>query len=594
MAGSTLLSRAISRATAIVEQLGPDSEVALVLTAEGSPPPGELTADHLKLRADIGALKPVPRPADTTTALSRAAELLASSPREERRVYLLSPLIENGFRAGESPWRGQTPPQLTVIDLTDGQELPNLAVVATSVVRDPDSGSRGVRVTAKIANFASEPARNVPARLRIAGRVVARGSVSISPNGTTEKSFTGSLPKNARSAPVTVEISGDALEADNRRHAIGELRDQVRALLVNGDPRSTRHNDELFYLEAALRPGDRDESGIVIARTTPDLLGEAKLDQVDVIVLANCVALDETITARLADWVSRGGGLWISLGDNVLAADYNTKMAPLLPGTLRSLVDNSFGRSGAERTGSAVHLAKLELDHPLFSSFSADAPELREARFGKLFLLGTTTRVEKRRILARYDSGATAILEASLGRGRLLLYTSTLDRDWNDLPIQPGFLPLVQQAVRYLGRKPTDLRKREALVGGIRVLNVPADVERIEVTGPDGSRTTIDSEQIGEGGLATFEETGAAGFYSVATARAGGKLEAAISEDFALNIVTAASNLTRLDPENLPAGAGGSQAVMADSSHKRQIELWHAVAALLLGFLLIESILSRR
>ena len=406
--GSSLLERASARAERIIEQLGPDSEVALVLAAEGSPPPGELTADHLKLLADIKALKPVPRLADTTTALRRAAELLATSPRDARRVFLMTTLVARSFRTSENPWPQDGGPELTVIDLADGDKLPNLAVTRVDVARDPDTGSRGVRVTAEISNFSDEPAPNVPAKLRIASRVVARGSVSVAANSTVEKVFTGSLPDGARSAPVSVEVGGDPLDADNRRHAIGELRDQVRTLLVNGDPRSTRHTDELFYLEAALRPGDRDESGILVSRTTVDLLDDKKLEQFDVIVLANCVALDKEVAARIANWVTRGGGLWIALGDNVDITDYNEKMKALLPGALRSLVDTSFGRSGDERSGSAVHLAKLELDHPLFSSFQSDAPALRDARFGKLVLVGTTTEVEKRRVLARYDSGANS------------------------------------------------------------------------------------------------------------------------------------------------------------------------------------------
>jgi len=595
-AGDTsLLDRAAERADRIIDQLGPDSEVALILTAAGSPPPSELSADHLKLQADLKALRPIPRIADTTTALRRGAELLASSPRAARRIFLLTPLVERGFRTSDPPWTASNAPELTIIDVADGEELANLAVVKVSVARDPDSGSRGVRVTAEIANFGDQLAANVPAELRIGSRVVARGSVTVPALSSAEKVFTGSLPAGARSAAVSVEIRGDALSADNRRYAIGELRDQVRTLLVNGDPRQARHNDELFYLEAALRPGDRDDSGIVVSRTTPDQLADAKLESYDVIVLANCAALSRTVSDRISDWVRRGGGLWISVGNNVEPNDYNKTMAALLPGSLRSVSDTSFGRSGAERTGSAVHLAKLELDHPLFSSFTADAPTLREARFARIFLIGTTTAVEKRRVLARYDSGATAILEASLGSGRLLLYTSTLDRDWNDLPIQPGFLPLAQQAVRYLGRKPTDLRRRDGLVGGLRLLSVPADVERIEVTHPGGAKTTIDAEHISNDGRASFDDSAAPGFYSVATVRAGtDELEAAVSEDFVLNIATDASNLARLDPANLPAGAGGQSAVLADSKHKRRVELWHIFAALLLGFLVVESALALR
>lgn len=593
----SLLDEASERAIRIIEQLGPDSEVALVLTAEGSRPPGELSADHLKLIDEIRALRSQPRPADTTTALRRAAELLATSPRSRRRIFLLSPLVASGFRADESPWPAGQGPALTVVDLAEGERLDNLAVVGVSVERDPDSGSRGLRVTARVANHGDEPATGITAQLRIGERVVARGSLDVAAGGETTKSFTGSIPEGARSAPVTVEIAGDRLAADNRRHAIGELRDQVRTLLVNGDPKSSRHADELFYIDAALRPGDRADSGIRLSRITTDELGEAPLDQTDVIVLANSRAIEGAVVERLAAWVEAGGGLLVSVGDRVDPDAYNKSMEPLLAQALRSVLDTSFGRRGAEASGSALHLAKIEVDHPVFSPFAADAPELRDAGFARVMLLGPTTAVGERRVLARYDNGATAMVESSRGRGRLILYTSTIDRDWNELPIQPGFVPLVQQLVRYLGRKPADLRRREGIVGSTRSISLAGDVRRVEIRRPGGGRSIREIEQAGDPGRVSMQmtDTGETGFYQVWVAREGaGSLEALSSEDFALNVLAGASDLERLDPENLPAGAGGDSAEIADSTHTRRLELWHAIAALLLGFLLVESLMTVR
>src|SRR5690606_23709482 len=118
---------------------------------------------------------------------------------------------------------------------------------------------------------------------------------------------------------------------------------------------------------------------------------------------------------------------------------------------------------GSERAERALRLAKWEAEHPIFSVFSREAPGLREARFEKILLLGPTTRMDDRRVLARYTNDAAALVEARSGQGRLLLATFTIDRDWNDLPIHPGYLPLMQQAMRYLARK-QDQRARESLL----------------------------------------------------------------------------------------------------------------------------------
>jgi len=83
----------------------------------------------------------------------------------------------------------------------------------------------------------------------------------------------------------------------------------------------------------------------------------------------------------------------------------------------------------------------------IFTPFSKDAPELAEAKFFKIYLLGPTTATQDRKVLARFTNGAAALVEASIGAGRTILFTSTLDRDWNDLPIHGGYLPLMQQAM---------------------------------------------------------------------------------------------------------------------------------------------------
>ena len=121
-------------------------------------------------------------------------------------------------------------------------------------------------------------------------------------------------------------------------------------------------------------------------------------------------------------------------------------MQPLLPQLLRTPLDISYGSRGGEREGRAVRLTKLDIDHPIFMVFSTSAPGLREALFDKIMLLGPTSQIDDRKVLVRYTNGATAMVEGRIGRGRLILFTSTIDRGWTNLPIHTGYLPLVQQS----------------------------------------------------------------------------------------------------------------------------------------------------
>ena len=58
--------------------------------------------------------------------------------------------------------------------------------------------------------------------------------------------------------------------------------------------------------------------------------------------------------------------------------------------------------------------------------------------------------LQHEQVLARFGDGSAALVEQRRGAGRVLLFGSDLSNRWNDLPLQPAFLPLVHQVARYL------------------------------------------------------------------------------------------------------------------------------------------------
>ena len=53
-------------------------------------------------------------------------------------------------------------------------------------------------------------------------------------------------------------------------------------------------------------------------------------------------------------------------------------------------------------------------------------------------------------VLARYDDESVAIAERRVGNGRVLVLTTTLDPSWNALALEPAYLPLLQESLKYL------------------------------------------------------------------------------------------------------------------------------------------------
>lgn len=590
--GESLFDRAKQRALAVLRSVGPEADVALVLASDGAPPALELSRSQLKVADAIRAARPSHRPADMAVALGRAQALVGSSPHVARRVYLFSALSAGAFTTAEAAVLANV--ELRLVDVAEGTPLANVAIVGVRAEREPDLGARGVRVTAELVNHAAVAVVDRGVSLSVDGKVLARGVVSLPAGERAEKRFSVTLPGTGRAQQVVVELDHDALELDDRRWLSVEVADEVRTLLVNGDPRTIEHEDELHYLATALRPGDLGDSRIALTILAPDALAAARLEEQDVVVLANVAHLDEKAVAALARWVGQGGGLFITLGDASRADAWDGAMAALLPQGLHAPRLAAPGATGAERAARAERIGRFEAAHPIFAGLGRDGAGLLEARFHRIFLLDPVAGGD-RRTLARFASGAPALVEAPLGKGRRLLFTSTIDRDWNDLPIHAAYLPFVQQAVRYLSRTPPPGEAQATLVGRTQDLAVLPGDRRVEVTAPDGQKTVFEGRRLEGRTRVPFVGTRLPGAYRVVAVDADGVSRPRSSSDFAVNIDPVGSDVRRAEAARLPQSANPTvTSALGQSVPTRRVDLWHGVAAALLLFLLGEALLTRR
>jgi hypothetical protein len=584
-----LFDRARERARALIGDLSREATVGLLLAAPrgaGGEPEvaADLTFDHGQVRDALDAAKVTWRGSDLEMAVRRADQLLAVSPLPVKRILVLTDLARHAW-----PTRGASPSPLPITsggsllvhDVADGEALPNRAVVSVEVAPAPDLGAGGHRVTAGISNFSPTPAAGVPVELRVGGRVVARGFVDLPPRGTVEKVFHHRFPEGGI-VEGEVALAPDALPEDDVRRFALDVRRPARALIVDGDPRPLPHLDEVFYLERALRIAG---SPVRIRVTLPDERPRLPFAGHDVIFLCNVRELSARRASELQTFVERGGGLFVSVGDQVEAEYYNALLGAVLPRRLRSPRDVTYGG------GSPVRFARPALAHPVLSVFSADALDgLVSGEVRRYFHLepGPDDGV-----LLRYDDGAAALVAGKHGRGRVLLLTTSIDRDWTDLPIRTAYLPLVQQAARYLARTLDAPGAGEVQVGQARTIALGDEgAEEVLVRGPGGLQVRFGPDEVRGKRALSFTRTEVPGTYRVSILRPG---ETEVAGVFSVNPPPLESDLTRL-----PAGqAARLSTPRADdpgafAAAVGRTALWPWIALALLAFLLAEGFLVRR
>jgi Aerotolerance regulator N-terminal/von Willebrand factor type A domain len=591
--GGTLFDLAKDKARSLARQFPSDSEVAVVLSSAGSNAPlAELNPERSRVVQAIEGISCSARPGDFTAAMRRAALILASSPRQKRRIFLITDLQAAGWEDGAG-LPEQNPPEVVVIDVAPSP-WENRAVVDVKADPAPEGGPGGVAVTAEIADFSARGVNGLGVALKMDGTVVSKGFVDIPAGGRAKKRFLHTLPAGSGSAhEVEIEIDGDAFRLDNRRMAHLELARSLRALVINGDARTVDKEDEPYFLEHALRAADH---AAVLTTVVPDDVPLDGLASYTVIFMLNVAQPSPQLATALTRFVEGGGGLFLSMGSRVEASAWNERLAQVLPQPLTvvrtqaALPGQNAGETIDDRP--AERLAPVDRRHPLLASFPAQGDGLSSARFFKYMLLEPVPDSSDRSVVLRFESGAPALVERSVGKGRVLLLATTVDREWTDLPIRPGFLPLVREAARRLvGGSDTEAAP-SILVGQTRELALAADDRRLEVTKPDGSVWVAKHERAGVGRTVAFADTDEPGVYRVAAAGPDGALSQRPGDGFVVNVDVRESN-----PARLPADKRPDRVLLAASGGqppKHKVELWHALAGALIAFVLVESLLTLR
>ena len=277
---------------------------------------------------------------------------------------------------------------------------------------------------ASVRSFATADAHK-SVRLTLNGKTIGEQPVDIQAGGRAQARF-AALDLASGPNRVTVSLEpGDDLKADDQRYLVLKRPQPRSVLLISADQRGKG----ALFLSSAL--GTLATLGLVPETRVPSKLTERPLAEQSFIVVADVGLLGAGDVAALTDYVQNGGRVLLGLAGR--SAGLTT--VPISGETLRS------GQQlGATAT---VSIGEIDTGHPALRGLD----DLRSAKFTRY--VGVEPGPDDR-VLIRLDDGAPLLIERTIGAGRVLLFTSSLDREWNDLPVQPVFVPFVAGLANHL------------------------------------------------------------------------------------------------------------------------------------------------
>jgi Aerotolerance regulator N-terminal len=575
----SLFERARTEAREALASLLPEEPLTLVPCGPDAEPPAAPGFDRARLREAIDGMQPSFGGADLNRCLALAARALEDSPLPAKRLVIVSAFTAASLRLEVPPPRvkvgdATVQPEFVLRDVAQGQTLANHFLLEVKAEAAPQLGPRMVQVTFSARNVSPAAANEVPAALELAGRPVAKAFLALAAGSTAQKTLSARAEAGGSVAGAVV-LAPDALGEDDRRDFVVQVPGELRVLVVDGAPSAVRYRDEAFFYEAALtapgspaRPTLRDaEAG-----------WREKLSDYDVVALLNVPAPPAEAAGRLKAFVEAGGGLLLSMGSQVEVDAWNQRLGSLLPRPLRLV--KSAGATG-ETALRPTRLGDVAWEHPLFLPFTDKAKEgLLAARFSRYMLVEASQRAgDTGEVLAAFEDGAPAFLLAHRGKGRVLLFTSTLDREWSDFAIRTSFLPLVQRSAAYLAGGLEEREKLEGHIGETLLLRPEASAPLAAVRAPSGAKVALRPEADGAVRVGPFAEPG---IYRPLDAAGGPALP-----PFAVVLDPAQSDLSRVKQEALVAyfGEEAVKGPAGATETKVPVWTWLLVAAALFFFL---------
>jgi hypothetical protein len=495
-----------------------------------------------------------------------------------------------------------------VEDLGPAPLLPqNIGLVSIAPVGPlPRAGARAT-IAVTVANYGPEGRSAVRLSLEADGRRLPSQRIDLPAGETTQALFDVRFPMAGHTL-ITARLEGDGLALDDSRSRVVPVAPPTRVLLVNGAAAPEIDRDAVGLVRAVLEPtpqafGGGWGAGSVSAaeapfdprEVRPEELATVDLSTVDVILLANVPRLADEWVLLLEKRVAAGAGLWISCGDRMDVPAWNRSLfrsdgTGLLPAELGPAM------AVADRRANWYRVADFDEAHPALAFFADEIwrPLLTEV---PVYQFLTARPLPGTRVLATLDDAdhSPLLLERPYDRGRVVLWTSTLDPSWTRLSESPASLvPLTHELLHHLGR--SEQAPRNVSPGGSVAIEVGAWPRSPEWVGPDASRRPLEGESL-QTPAGTWRLPALAG---PATARAGAYrilLEGGAREPFAVQADPQEGNLARLAPGDLAQIHPALVAVDGDTKDRRgdqpgaaEGELWRYLAAAALLALVLETL----
>jgi len=572
MSREQLFAEAKRRAEAALDEARINEQVALLTFDKRYTVVNRFTNDKTKIRSAVAGLSAGWDGTDYEQALRGAESMLAEvETTGPKRIVMISDFQASGWSHASATFKLGNSTQLTTLDVAQNNPPANVAITNVEA-RGVVFGQKYLdNLVVHVSNFSDMPRDQIQVDFQINEQTVEKRAISLNSRDSRAVEFTG-FNLNDGVNRCTIDIVSNDFAPDNRFYFTLRRETPAQALIVES---ATRGRSDSLHLQSALTTND--DLPFTFTLKSAGTVDPTSIADYSLVVLNDTGPISPALADMLVKFVEAGGQIIVSTGPRTEADAFNSSLQRITPARLREAVQT--------KAGDSVAITEVKFDHPIFEVFQ-ESGRLASANVIGYFRSEPNANAA---VLARFEDGSPALVEGRTGKGRVLLFTSSLGPSWNDLPLTPLYLPFIHQMVRYAGA-----REENAWYGLGQTFTVAKQHEAVPppVDTPAGARLSENRLTPDGDLLVTAREPGfyrlryneRPGFAAVDIDGAEGDFTKVNFPEFIVGVTGGAGNAE---------GAGANSNLTNEEVEGRQ-RVWWSLLLIALILLLAESVLARR
>ena len=412
---------------------------------------------------------------------------LATSQNPRRQIIVLSDCQKHEWSTWNSDQVSQlaneiaaqsVPPQISFVRVSpkevDGSsKVSNLSVDSLDVSPSLLAVERDVTISTTIGNHGSDKCDNVMVSVLVNDTEIERQEIAIAPATTTVIRTRWSPQQTGDHLIRALILRDDDLLADNALTSAFVVQAPIPILLVDGDQRGEKMQSETDFLRLALSPFSLltgAKGDIFLSKTIPpNELNEAVLANYRAVCLCNVREVNEVQQKALYNFVEKGNGLMVFLGDKVLTEQYQSWPTLAQKGLRIANISKRSKNEPEKKTDSSpanptstepelgpsgrIRMQQIEFA-PVRELSSASLNSLASVRFDyrcpMILDPAALIKTSDASTAMRFEDDQAWILESRIGKGRCLWVGSACDDDDSNLPTRTIYVPLMQKLAAFV------------------------------------------------------------------------------------------------------------------------------------------------